>query len=127
MIGLGQMKRLHYDHRWLYFRWVKQDDGNDNDGDTDDDTGDDGDDDDNHDDVWLMSGESSKTSWSNVGGWSYRLCLMPSHINLHKTNLTFPFIEKIKHFKRCNCFEAIQQLSARPKSIFSDNDNLPIK
>ena len=104
MIGLGQIKRLHYDHRWLYFRWVKQDDGTDNDGDTDDDTGDDddtdddGDDNDDYDDVWLMSGESSKTSWSNVGGWSYRLCLMPSHINLHKTNLTFPFIEKTKHF-----------------------------
>ena len=35
----------------------------------DDDPDDDGDtDDDDYDDVWLMSGESSKTSWSNVGG-----------------------------------------------------------
>ena len=33
-----------------------------------DDDDDDDTDEDNYDDVWLMSGESSKTSWSNVGG-----------------------------------------------------------
>ena len=124
--GANDWPGLHQDHRRLYFRWVKQDvntdiDGVSGDGDaTDDDDDDDDDtDEDNYDDVWLMSGESSKTSWSNVGGWSYRLCLMPSHINLHKTNFTFPFIEKIKQFKRCHCFESIQQLSARQFSMRS--------